>query len=151
MSRPEAPVRLEIEFLRASMEAGLWTSRDRVSIPMSARSEIVDVERAVAKTRRPVGMGGSVSREMGGLDWRFARTFRMKLSSESIADTARATPTMGVSVYMAMLIRYGYYPVIRTLLLPSAIVAPYHTKDGWGCESPSCIKAPSQKPLNLAS
>jgi hypothetical protein len=39
---------------KAAMDLGSVSSRGRVSMPRSARSEILDVVRAVAKTRRPV-------------------------------------------------------------------------------------------------
>ncbi len=47
------PARFSIEALRAFMDSGLWTSKLKVSMPMSLSSEIVLGSRAVAKTRSP--------------------------------------------------------------------------------------------------
>ncbi len=46
-------VRFSMASLRAEMEAGLCTSRLKVSMPISLSSDMVLEFRAVAKTRRP--------------------------------------------------------------------------------------------------
>ena len=129
-------VRFSMASLRAEIEEGLCTSRLKVSMPISLSSEIVLDFRAVAKTRRP----GRICH----------LTLDRKRRVCSLIYLLNETGGREHSLYHQDCSYHGNqyeqaatgccpYPVIRTVLLPSAILERYRSNNRTD-DSPFCMK-----------